>query len=72
MSFTTSPECIAVNLSEGLLILETNEVLEIDTYLDEDGDVTDDPFTAFACIAKFPNDTWYGLDLTVFRKMLVH
>ncbi len=70
--FTTDPECIAVNLTTGMLLLKTNQVLKIDTYLDEDGDETDDPYTAVACIAKFSDDTWYGLDLTVFEKMMIH
>lgn len=67
-----NPECVAINLSNGTLLLDTNEVLKIDTYLDEDGDVIDDPFKAVACIVKFPDNTWYGLDLTKFKKATIH
>lgn len=62
------PEAVAVNVQRGLILLDTNETVEIDTMIDADGDETDDPDLALAALAPLPDGRWIVVDLTAFER----
>lgn len=68
----SGPEAVAVNRVLGLILLDTDETVEIDTLLDADGDETDDPQAAVAAVAPLPNGRWISVDLAAFESAENH
>lgn len=59
----------AVNQSDGLVLLATGEVVPIDTFLDDEGDETDDRDEAVVAVAGPTADgKWLSVALTDFTR----
>lgn len=61
-------EAIAVNVYDGVILLDTNETVFIETMLDFEGDETLNHEEAMAAIAPLPNGQWIAVDLTQFER----
>lgn len=56
----------AVNVSKRLAILDTGEVLRLETMITSSGDITADPLEAVTAVAETPEHTWIVIDLREF------
>lgn len=57
---------LAVNRCELLAITDTALIGSIETWLDDEGDETDDPSAAVVAIVRWPDGTWSPVDLRDF------
>lgn len=64
---TRTVKVLAINRGAGLVLIENDIVLEIDSYYDAEGDEVDDPDLAIACVAG-AGDFWITLDLREFPR----
>lgn len=58
-----------MNRAAGLLLLDTDETVEIDTMFGGDGQETDDPAEAVTAVAPLKDGSWISVDLTQFESV---
>lgn len=65
MSF--SLEVIAINLGQGIVLLDNDTILPISTYLDADGDECE-PHDALVVVAGKDGMGWWAIDIEDFER----
>ena len=59
---------LAVNYTAGLAMTDDGVIGRIDTYLDFEGDETDEMDLARVAIVEWPDETWTPLDMSEFQE----
>lgn len=65
----SEPDVAAINFDEGIMVLEDETVLQIDSMYDDDGEEIDDPDLAVTAIAELPDGRWLSVDLNCFERL---
>lgn len=66
------PDAVAVHRARGLVMLDNSECIPVETWLDADGDETDDWREADVCVARLPGGKWLSVDLRCFERAALH
>jgi|26BtaG_2_1085354.scaffolds.fasta_scaffold119117_1 hypothetical protein len=61
----------AINLRKGLALLDTGQTVEIDTFIDEEGDECSYE-TARAFILELPDGTWLSDSVDSYANATIH
>ena len=66
-------DVIAVNLSDGRVLLSDGQTVPIDQMMDDEGDDTDDPHAA-VCVIAGPDRAgqWWSIALSEYEEVTLH
>lgn len=68
----SEPDALAVNLSQGTVLMDDDTIALIDICLDSFGCETEDHEDAVVVIARLPDGKWLTVDLRMFRDVETH
>lgn len=65
-------EIVSVNRWDRLALTDAGDVCGVQTFLDEEGDETDDPAAAVVAVGQLPDGRWFSVDMRDYEAARTH
>ncbi len=68
-SMSPHENVVAVNAASRIVLTEADDVCLIETFIDDEGEETNDPDEAAFAVGQLPTGRWFCADLSSFEPM---